>query len=428
MRNRVTAAIVASLAVSVPAMAADLYVAPEPPAPLISGESVYNWTGFRIGLGAGTTMLNNRLSAPAPAVGGTFAGVGDRGFVGTLTAGYDHTLGNGVVVGASVLGRYGDADGSWFAPGGGFSGELKADYGFDVVARLGYSITPKTLAYVLGGYSWQHYKLSSTAPAVSQKWGASGYVLGFGTETAFRNNWTWSSEYRYANYGSEGVAAYGGSIDPVVHSFYSSLNYRPGGGPSGQTMAPVIHDWNGVKVGGSLGLGVAINKLSIPGVGGVSVLDGMSNEAFLADVNIGYDREFGAKWLGGVVLAAGYDGGRSAVFGAGAVPIIAKTESFGFDAMLRVGRKFNDQTLGYVIGGYSWQKMTGSGGGFSNSTGVSGFTIGSGTEFALSEKVTAFVEYRYSSYQDYNFGPAPAAATLDPTDHSVRVGAKWKLY
>lgn len=418
MRIRITTAVAATLAISVPATAADLYVAPEPPAPLISGESVYNWTGFRIGLGFGTVMMNNDLRTPG-ILGTTFGGLGDRGFVGTLSAGYDHTLANGVVVGASVQGRWGDADTS--ITGGGTTAEIKADYGFDAVARLGYSITPRTLAYVLGGYSWQHYKLSGTGPAVSQNWGTSGYVLGFGTETAIANNWTWSSEYRYANYGTESIPAYAGSVDPVVHSFYTSLNYRPAGGPSGQTMAPVAYDWNGLKVGGALGIGVALNKIS----GSGTVLDKMSNEAFLAEANIGYDREFGSHWLGGVVLAAGYDGGRSQ-FVSGAGVSNSKTEDFGFDAMVRVGRKFNGQTLGYIIGGYSWQQMsTTIAGAGTNSTGVSGFTIGTGAEFALSEKLTAFVEYRYSGYQDYNVTPA---ITVDPSDHSVRVGAKWKLY
>ncbi|MCR9138389.1 MAG: outer membrane beta-barrel protein [Alphaproteobacteria bacterium] len=421
MSKRITAIIAASLAVTVPATAADLYIAPEPPAPIISGESVYNWTGFRVGIGFGTTMMNNYLRAPALAAGSTtIGGLGDRGFVGTLSAGYDHALANGVIVGASVLGRYGDADTS--VTGGGTSAEIKADYGFDVVGRLGYSITPRTMAYLLGGYSWQHFKLSGTGPTVSQNWGASGYVVGFGTETAIRDNWTWSSEYRYANYGSEGVTPWRGNIDPVIHSFYTSINYRPNGGPSGQTMAPVIHDWNGLKVGGALGIGVALNKITTTGG---TVFDKMSNEAFLADVNIGYDREFGAKWLGGVVLAAGYDGGRSQLVSTGGASI-AKTEDFGFDAMLRVGRKINNQTLAYVIGGYSWQKMsTTIAGTGTNSTGVSGFTIGTGSEFALSEKLSAFVEYRYSGYQDYNVTPA---ITVDPSDHSVRVGAKWKLY
>lgn len=418
MRNRITAAIVASLAASVPTTAADLYIAPEPPAPLISQNSVYDWTGFRIGLGTATTMLNNRVSAPLGPI--TFGGIGGRGFVGTLTAGYDHALANGFIVGASVLGRYGDTDASW--SGIGFSGEIKADYGFDVVGRLGYAITPGTMAYLLGGYSWQHYKLTGATPTVSQNWGASGYVVGIGTETAFRDNWTWSSEYRYANYGNEGVAAYGGGIDPVVHSFYSSLNYRPGGGPSSQTMAPVVYDWTGLKIGGALGLAVTDNKLT----GGTAVINGVSNEAILAEVNIGYDREFGGKWLGGIVLAAGYDGGRSQITSGGT--LIVKTEDFGFDAMLRVGHKFNNQTVGYVIGGYSWQKMTGvNPAGVSSSTGVNGFTIGTGAELALSEKLTAFVEYRYSDYQNFSFAAAPIT-TVDPTDHSVRVGAKWKLY
>ncbi len=408
-------ALLAGVTAAVPAYAADVY------SPLISQTSVYNWTGLRIGIGGGTGMTNNFISAPSVAGGTTFGGLGGRGFVGTLTAGYDHTLANGIVVGGAVTGRYGDIDASWASTAPSSSAELTADYGFDAIGRVGYAITPRTLAYVLGGYSWQHFKLSGTGPAVSQKWGASGYVLGFGTETAFRNNWTLSSEYRYANYQSETVASWGGPVEPVIHSFNTSLNYRFNGGPSAQTMAPVAHEWTGVKVGGALGLGVALNKLTTA----TTSFDRMSNEAFLAEANIGYDREFGQKWLGGVVLAAGYDGGRSQVISGSRA--VVKTESLGFDAMLRGGYKFNDYTVGYLIGGYSWQKMTGtiSGGGGSNSTGVNGYTIGTGTEFALSEKMTGFVEYRYSGFEDFNIN---ATSTVDPSSHSVRVGAKWKLY
>lgn len=421
MRTRITALVAATLAVSVPATAADIYVPTADPAPLISGVPVYDWSGLHIGIGAGTVMSNNYVSAPAVGGGATFGGLGGRGFVGSLNAGYDYALSNGLVVGGAITGRYGDVDASWAAalP---TTGEITADYGFDVVGRLGYAITPHTLAYVLGGYSWQHFKLSGTSPAVSNKWGSSGYVFGIGTETAIRNNWTLSSEYRYANYGSESIPAYAGRIEPVLHSFNTTLNYRFNGGPSGQSMAPVVYDWTGVKVGGSLGLGVALSKFTTGG--GASVFDAFSNEAFLADVNVGYDREFGQVWLGGVVLAAGYDGGRSRATAGGTVAT-AKTESFGFDVMLRGGRKFNDYTMGYLIGGYSWQKMTGTFAGVSNNTGVSGYTIGTGTEFALSEKLTAFVEYRYSGYQDFNITPT---VTVDPSDHSVRVGAKWKLY
>lgn len=416
MSKRITAAIVATLSVSVPAMAADIYVPTADPAPLISGVPYYDWSGFHVGLGGGTALSNNRVTTATAA--NSFGGIGGRGYFGELTVGYDYALANGVVLSGLVSGRLGDIDASWSGGAGAWSGTITSEYGIDVLGRVGYSILPRTLAYALAGYSWQHFKLSGTSPAVSTTWNESGYIVGFGTETAIHDNWTLSSEYRYANYGSEGIAAYGGSIDPVIHSFHTRLNYRLGGGPSGQTAAPVIYDWNGVKVGGALGLGVALNEVTGP-----AGFDSMSNEAFIAEANIGYDRVFGGHWLGGVVLAARYDGGRSALVYTG-VGGTTKTESAGFDALVRAGRIFGDRTLGYVIGGYSWQKMTGTIAGTSNNTGVNGFTIGTGVEFAVSDNVTAYVETRYSGYEDYAVG----AFNVDPSSHSVRVGAKWKLY
>ncbi|MCR9138390.1 MAG: outer membrane beta-barrel protein [Alphaproteobacteria bacterium] len=415
MSKRITAAIVATLSVSVPAMAADIYVPSADPAPLVSGVPVYDWSGLYFGLGAGTALSNNQVTTGT--VTNSFGGIGGRGYFGELTAGYDYALANGIVVGGSVNGRWGDIDANWSGVAS-WSGQITAEYGIDVVGRVGYALTPRTLAYALAGYSWQHFKLTGTTPAVSTNWNENGYIVGFGTESAIHDNWTLSSEYRYANYGGQSIAAYGGSIDPVIHSFHTRLNYRLNGGPSGQTAAPVIYDWNGLKVGGALGLGVALNEVT-----GTVGFDSMSNEAFIAEANVGYDRVFGGHWLGGVVLAARYDGGRSALVygGTGAV---AKTESAGFDALVRAGRIFGDRTLGYVIGGYSWQKMTGTIGAASNNTGVNGFTIGTGLEFAVSEKLTAYVETRYTGYEDYTVG----AFNVDPSSHSVRVGAKWKLY
>lgn len=417
MSTRITALVAASLAVTVPATAADIYVPTADPAPLISGVPVYDWSGLYFGIGGGTALSNNKVSTAA-APPSSFGGIGGRGYFGKLTAGYDHVLSNGLVVGAAISGHYGDVDASW--SGGVFAGEISSEYGIDVIGRVGYSVTPRTLAYALAGYSWQHFKLSGTSPVVSTNWNDHGFVVGFGTETAIRNNWTWSSEYRYANYSGESIAAYGGSIDPVIHSFHSSLNYRLGGGPSGQSMQPVVYDWSGLKVGGAAGIGIALAEMTSPS----PIFDSMSNEAFIAEVNVGYDRVFGGHWLGGVVLAARYDGGRAAAVTSG-IGVTAKTEDVGFDALLRVGRIFNQQTMGYVIGGYSWQKMSGTVSGLgSNSTGVNGFTIGTGVEFALSEKLTAYVETRYSGYEDFSVG----VVNFDPSSHSVRVGAKWKLY
>ena len=417
MKKQFAALVLAGTALTFPAASADYFT------PLTSQTSIFNWTGAYIGIGGGTGITNANTNLPGAASATILDGSGDRGYFGKLTLGYDHMFANGVILGASVAGRYGDIDSSWSNTGL-TSGSIEADYGIDVVARLGYAITPRTMAYVLAGYSWQHFTYTGAGPAASADWNDNGYVVGIGTETAFRNNWTWASEYRYANYSGVNIAANAGNIDPAIHSFHSSLNYRFGGGPSGITRAPVAYDWSGLKFGGALGLNVAINE----GSSAVTSFNSFTGEGFLGELNIGYDHQFHEKWLAGVVLAGRYANASSSATFVTTTGTV-EDDGFGFDALLRVGRKVNDYTLGYIIGGYSWQKAqaTIATGGVVTATanpGLNGFTIGSGTELALSERTTAFVEYRYSAYEDFSVG----ALNIDPSGHSVRVGAKFKLY
>ncbi|MEX3010010.1 outer membrane protein [Hoeflea sp. TYP-13] len=422
MKKTNSAIVIAMLAATAPAGATEPFRLFS--SPLTGQTSVYDWTGFYIGIGGGTGFLIDEVNIPA--FGATsISGVGGRGYFGKLTVGYDHLFSNGVVVGGAISGRYGDVDTSWSVTGVPLTGELKADYGIDVIGRLGYTIAPRTLAYVLGGYSWQHFELSSTAPAFSTGWNDSGFVVGIGTETAFRNNWTWSSEYRYSQYSGTSIAALGGvGIDPATHMFHSSLNYRFGGGPSGIERASFVHDWTGFKVGAAVSVGASLNKVTT--AGGTITFDGLATEGYLGEINIGYDREFGERWVAGVVLAAEYIGASSSATSAGTT-VSAKADDFGFDALLRIGRKFNDYTLGYVIGGYTWQNLSASISAPAATTDVSvnAFSIGTGTELALSEKTSAYVEYRYTMYEDVNLG---GVATIEPSSHTVRVGAKFKLY
>ncbi|WP_419909040.1 outer membrane protein [Hoeflea sp.] len=402
---------------TLPAMAADLApVAPLPEAPLTQQDSVYDWTGFYIGAGGGTGYLLDSVSIPLIGVS-TVGGVGGRGFFGKVTAGYDHMFSNGIVVGAAVSGRYGDVETSWTVPL--LTGSVTADYGIDVTGRLGYAITPRTLAYVLGGYSWQHFELSTPFAALSTTWEDSGFVAGLGLETAVTDHWTWSSEYRYSQYSGTTLGPLGNiSIDPVTHTFHTSINYRFGGGPSGIQRNAFVHDWNGLKVGGAISAGISVNELTA--LGGLVTFDGLATEGFLGEINVGYDREFGERWVAGVMLAAEYVGFSSSFSALGATATV-EADDFGFDALLRAGYKVNDYTLGYVIGGYTWQRLSASGTGIglaaSTTVDVNALTVGAGTELALSEKTSAYIEYRYTDYEDVSFG----LLTLEPSSHTVRV-------
>ena len=418
MINRYSTVFLAAMAAAVPAHASESLFAP-----LTSQTSVYDWTGFYVGVGGGTGFIIDQINVPL--LGTSIGGTGGRGYFGKLTLGYDHLFSNGVVLGGAVVGRYGDIDTSWSITGTPFSSEVKADYGFDVIGRVGYTITPRTLAYVLGGYSWQRFEFNSTFPAVTRSWNDNGYVVGIGTETAFRNNWTWSSEYRYSDYSGRSFGPLGGSsIEPATHTFHSSLNYRLGGGLSQQERTPFVHDWAGLKVGGAISVGANVNKITT--TGGTFTFDGLATEGYLAEANIGYDWELGERWVAGVVLAAEYISASSSTT-TGPVTFNAKADDFGFDALVRVGRKFNDYTLGYVIGGYTWQNLEASVSfpAISRDISVNALTIGTGTELALSEKTSAYVEYRYTRYEDVDLG---TFATVEPSSHTVRVGAKFKLY
>ena len=232
MMYRISGAL-AALIVATPAFAADP-IFQEP-----AGIAVYDWSGFHIGVGGGRGAIVHDVTTPfIPGLG--FDGIGGEGIFGQVTVGYDHVFNNGIVLGAMLSGRYGNIETTFdtppfiIIPGSDLS--VEADYGFDVIARLGYSIAPNTLAYVLGGYSWQHFEtnLSFGGLNATYDFDEGGYVLGIGMETVVRNNWTLRSEYRYSDYSTHngGILGLGFlNIDPSIHTFHTTLNYRLNGGP-----------------------------------------------------------------------------------------------------------------------------------------------------------------------------------------------------
>ncbi len=417
-----SAAFLTAMIATTPIWAADVVV-PQPSAPLTNPDSVYNWTGFYIGLGGGTGYLIDGLTVPA--VGSTdISGIGGRGYFGQVQVGYDHLFSNGFVLGAAVSGRYGNVDTTWDIPG--LNGSADADYGFDVIGRVGYAITPRTMAFLLAGYSWQHFEITPNSGA-STDWSESGYVLGLGLETVLKGNWTWRSEYRYAEYGGSTLSDIGNvTVDPVTHTFHTNINYRFGGGASSVQRDPFQYNWAGLKLGAAVSVGVSHNEVTSPG-GGADI-DSLSTEGYLGELNVGYDWEFRDRWVAGVMLAGQYIDASSAASFSG-YEVRADAGDFGFDAVLRGGYKFNDYTLGYVLGGYTYQELFASAS-FGGTTetrdiGVNALTLGTGTELALNERTSAYVEYRYTIYEDVNLG---SLMTIEPTSHTIRVGAKFKLF
>ena len=80
--------------------------------------------------------------------------------------------------------------------------DANADYGFDILARAGMKVNESTLAYVLGGYSWQNFEIDAPdgGPIEDLEWDVDGFSIGGGLETAVTSNVTVGFEYRYTQF------------------------------------------------------------------------------------------------------------------------------------------------------------------------------------------------------------------------------------
>ncbi|QPC93179.1 outer membrane protein [Mesorhizobium sp. INR15] len=418
MFNRVSAKSILLGAVSAVALisvahAADV-VAP------VQGTAGYNWSGLYVGFGGGAGGGVHDLTA-----GGTFAlPFGRDGVFGELTVGYDYMVNERFLVGAYADARYGNIGFSLDVPGGSFKSE--ADYGFDVLARAGYLVTPQTLAYVLGGYSRQHFKISATGVGTFYDWSSNGYVLGLGMETVVHNNWTLKGEYRYSKYASNDLGSGGFiSTDPSYHTFHVGLNYRLNGGATDAGFETPAYNWTGFYVGGALGAGSTKDKFG--NFFGTGSFNGFGGDGVLGELSAGYDHDFGS-WVAGVMVDGRYSGISSEVgsgFGLG----FKVSADYGFDVLGRVGMKASESTLAYVLGGYSLQHMkldvpSGGGGGPLPDWNSSGYSVGGGIESALTDKVAVNLEYRYSHFASKDVG---GGTEITPSFQTVRLGLKYKF-
>ena len=220
MKTTLTAAAAILIASTAAGSAADLAVK----APYIAPASVWNWTGFYIGghVGAGWGTTESTLDSivapgvPLTAFGLPVAQNSRSGVLGGGQVGYNFQSGwavfgiQGDIAGLDVKGTTPclvtfscTAESHWLATATG---------------RIGGIVADRTLIYVKGGGAWLNTTHTFGVPAAGIGGGLGGltgasadsntfgWLLGFGAEYAFTQNWSAFIEYDYIGFDSTSVA------------------------------------------------------------------------------------------------------------------------------------------------------------------------------------------------------------------------------
>lgn len=434
------------------AQAADLAVkAPYTKAPPM--QSIYDWTGFYVGVNAGVGLGRDRTQHYQPTSSNSFY-LSPQGGFGGGQIGYNWQTGS--ILGPLVYGIEADIQGgdmsdsrtvlnSFLTPN---VYSQKLDWFGTVRGRIGLATGP-VLSYVTGGYAYGNVKTNvgiAGVGAFSDSRVESGWTVGSGVEAALGGNWTGKIEYLYLNLGNR-TEGFGG-VNTVTSElrqniFRVGLNYRIGGNST--YIAPVTANWNGWYLGGNIGSGTARNRTALS--------DGISTDRFnlapdgiTGGVQLGYNWQ-AANWVWGIETdfqGSSQQDNKTCVLTctiAAAAAYNAQLPWFG-TVRGRVGYSVGS-SLFYVTGGYAYGSVKNNvdvnvGGVItqnSRSRTQGGWTAGAGIEtpFTLlglfGPNWTSKTEYLYvdlgSSSDLIATAAGPLAQTTTVREHMFRTGLNY---
>lgn len=199
--------------------------------------------------------------------------------------------------------------------------------------------------------------------------------------------------------------------------------------------------WTGLYLGGQIGYGWgdAESSLSIPSLANYAGASG-SPDGFFGGGFVGYNYQFASNLVVGIeadINGGSLDSSNAAssnYFDITGVTATHELEWFG-SVRARVGYAF-DRFLPFVTAGYGFgsAKTTYtnavSGERVSPSGTVSGWTVGGGLEYAVTDNILARIEYRYTDYGDlssYLLYDGNLTVDHSYTASDLRVGVSYKF-
>lgn len=205
-----------------PALAADLPRRSPAVAPAPVFASAMNWTGFYVGLNAGYVSVKE--------LGDNVTNIQPEGFTVGARLGYDWQVG-----GSWVVGVMGDIDAGFVKDNLSIAAAVEAKLPLlaSLNLRVGYLLTPATLLYATGGFTYADVKVSGApiAGVVGVPSQATGWNVGLGVEHRFNQNWSVFGEYRYTQLRLDAIPVAVNTLgrDADAHVFKIGVNYRFGG-------------------------------------------------------------------------------------------------------------------------------------------------------------------------------------------------------
>jgi outer membrane immunogenic protein len=167
-------------------------------------------------------------------------------------------------------------------------------------------------------------------------------------------------------------------------------------------------NWTGFHLGAGGSFGMLDHQVDAnfdDGTNSVkATFDGVGGRRVGPSVEVGFDYQLNANYVAGIE---------------------ADTNFQGVNVLGRVGRLVDGSSLLYVVGGWSHDNFIDDIDGISSvvpyDTTTNGFTIGSGIETALSDHVTAKLEYRLTRYGDVTvFSDTDGLVTTSTQEQSIR--------
>jgi len=178
--------------------------------------------------------------------------------------------------------------------------------------------------------------------------------------------------------------------------------------PGAPMMEPPVSTWTGLYAGAAVGYGFA-GRTETPG-------NTVNTDGFLLNGFVGYNYQ-----VGNIVAGAEGDIGYSWEDGTN----VGVTSDSGVEGSLRarLGYVISPTVLLYATAGGAAKDLEVSGGGFSDSNTMIGWTAGAGADVMVTDNVFGRVEYRYTDFGSDTFN----GAEVSDKDHRVMLGMGMKF-